>query len=94
MGLVGIKIIGNPNLSSLKKLSESFPDIPVILERIDKKVLIANNKALEIANIEEITRIDGDQIILKNEELTDVLNVNATQLLDRLRPKLSRKRRG
>ncbi len=80
-----------PNLSSLKKLSESFPDIPVILERIDKKVLIANNKALEIANIEEITRIDGDQIILKNEELTDVLTVNATQLLDRLRPKLSRK---
>ena len=80
-----------PNLSSLKKLSESFPDIPVILERIDKKVLIANNKALEIANIDEITRIDGDQIILKNEELTDVLTVNATQLLDRLRPKLSRK---
>ena len=80
-----------PNLSSLKKLSESFPDIPVILERIDKKVLIANNKALEIANIDEITRIDGDQIILKNEELTDVLIVNATQLLDKLRPKLSRK---
>ena len=80
-----------PNLSSLKKLSESFPDIPVILERIDKKVLIANNKALEIANIDEITRIDGDQIILKNEELTDVLIVSATQLLDKLRPKLSRK---
>ena len=80
-----------PNLSSLKKLSESFPDIPVILERIDKKVLIANNKALEIANIDEITRIDGDQIILKNPELTDVLIVSATKLLDKLRPKLSRK---
>ena len=61
-----------PNLSSLKKLSESFPDIPVILERIDKKVLIANNKALEIANIDEITRIDGDQIILKN--VLDILH--------------------
>ena len=80
-----------PNISSLKKLSESFPDIPVILERIDRKVLIANNKALEIANIDEITRIDGDQVILKNAELTDVLIVSATQLLDNLRPKLSRK---
>ena len=79
------------NLSSLKKLSESFPDIPVILERTDKKVLIANNKALEIANIDEITRIDGVQTILKNEDLTDALIVNATQLLDKLRPKLSRK---
>ncbi|MBA3900070.1 MAG: amidohydrolase [Bacteroidetes bacterium] len=45
-----------------RKLDEFFPDIPVILQRIDGHAVIANSEALRIAGITASTKIPGGMV--------------------------------
>lgn len=68
-------------------LDENFPDIPVVLTRIDGHAVIANSKALELAGIHTKTQIAGGKILLKNGKLTGVLIDKAADLMKEFVPK-------
>ena len=71
------------------KLNELFPDRPVVLTRVDGHAVIANNKALEIANIKSVQIISGGEIEQINGKLTGILIDNATKLVNSKVPSLS-----
>jgi predicted amidohydrolase YtcJ len=76
-----------------KKLNELFPDIPVMLTRIDGHAVIANNKALEIGNITFETKINGGKILKSDINLTGVLLDNAADYLKDLVPEPSKEQK-
>jgi predicted amidohydrolase YtcJ len=59
------------------KLDELFPDIPVVLTRIDGHALLANSAAMEKAGINAETRIEGGEIRTANGKPTGLLVDNA-----------------
>jgi predicted amidohydrolase YtcJ len=59
-----------PDKSSLDKL---FPEIPVLLVRIDGHAAIANQAALDLAGINAGTITEGGTFVKKNGKLTGVL---------------------
>ena len=64
----------NTALPSKEKLDELYPDIPVALRRIDGHALLVNQKALNLAGIDETTAIEGGEIVKnKKGKLTGVL---------------------
>lgn len=71
-----------------RKLSELFPDIPVILIRIDGHAALANKKALQLAGITASTRVNGGEILLTGNEPNGILIDNAIELVTRLIPPL------
>ncbi|HSD14571.1 MAG TPA: amidohydrolase family protein, partial [Flavobacterium sp.] len=73
-----------------QKLDMIFPDIPVVLTRIDGHALIANSVALRMAGITPKTKIEGGQIEVKNGALTGVLVDNPMELVYQKMPKPSR----
>ncbi|HCA82261.1 MAG TPA: amidohydrolase [Flavobacteriales bacterium] len=62
------------------KLSQLFPDRPVVLSRIDGHAVLVNNKALELAGVDASTSVEGGDFI-KNADgkLTGVLIDNAIE---------------
>lgn len=58
---------------SKKELDDLFPDTPVALTRIDGHAMIANSKALELANISSETQVPGGEVEVINGELTGIL---------------------
>ena len=56
-----------------KKLDSVFPEIPVVLERIDGHALLVNQKALDIAGIDLNTNLPGGTIMKKDGRLTGIL---------------------
>jgi len=80
---------GNKEFPNNEKLNELFPDIPVLLIRIDGHAVIVNNKALEIGKITSQTKIEGGKILIENNKLTGVLLDNAADFLKDLVPEPS-----
>ena len=74
-------------------LNEAFPDKPVVLTRIDGHAVIANNAALKIAGINAGTKIDGGEIILKNNKPTGVLVDNALELMTKFIPPFTKEQK-
>ncbi|RVU90387.1 amidohydrolase [Flavobacterium columnare] len=70
-----------------KELDALFPNIPVVLTRIDGHALLANKKALELAKITPQTKVSGGEIQIKNEELTGILIDNPMDLVYNIIPK-------
>ena len=66
---------------SKEKLDELFPNRPVLLERVDGHASIANQSALNAANITKSFQLVGGDIIEKNGKLTGVLIDNAVSLV-------------
>ncbi len=64
-----------------EKLDELFPNRPVLLERVDGHASIANQSALNAANISKSFKLVGGDIIEKNGKLTGVLIDNAVSLV-------------
>ncbi|MGB5666168.1 MAG: amidohydrolase [Maribacter sp.] len=56
-----------------EKLDELFPDIPVALRRVDGHALLVNQKALDMAGIDENTKATGGEIVKKNGKITGIL---------------------
>jgi predicted amidohydrolase YtcJ len=69
------------------ELDSLFPNQPVFVKRIDGHAALANQTALDAANITIHTKIDGGEILIKNNELTGVLIDNAMELVEHIIPK-------
>ncbi len=62
-------------------LNNLFPNIPVLLKRVDGHAAIANNKALQLAKITSQSKIVGGEILVENNKPTGVLIDNAVDLI-------------
>lgn len=67
-------------------LNQHFPNIPVALHRIDMHAILANDTALEIANIDANTSITGGEIVIKNGKPTGLLIDNPMFLVEETFP--------
>ncbi|MCL6296539.1 amidohydrolase [Jejuia spongiicola] len=74
-----------------KQLDELFPNIPIILTRIDGHAILCNQAALNLGNVTENSMIDGGEIVLEKGELTGVLVDNAEGLVMNYWPKPTKK---
>ena len=74
-------------------LNKAFPDKPVVLTRIDGHAVIANSAALKIAGINAETKIDGGEVILKNNKPTGVLVDNALELMTNFIPPFTKEQK-
>ncbi len=64
-----------------EELNRSFPNKPVLLERVDGHASIANDRALELAGIKAGDKIPGGEIETKHGKLTGILIDNAVDLV-------------
>lgn len=62
-------------------LNDAFPNLPVVLTRIDGHAVIANDAALQLANITAETTVDGGLVLIDEGRPTGVLIDNATSLI-------------
>ena len=62
-------------------LDSMFPNTPVYLMRIDGHAALVNQKALDIAGITTSTKVQGGEIITKNNRLTGLLIDNAVDIV-------------
>lgn len=69
-----------------EELDKLFPNRPVFLKRIDGHAALVNQKALDLAKVNEKTKINGGSIELKNGKPTGILIDNAMDLVDRIIP--------
>lgn len=69
-----------------ERLDELFPNTPIFITRIDGHAAIANQKALDLAQININTSINGGIIEKKNGKLTGILMDNALQLIKDIIP--------
>jgi predicted amidohydrolase YtcJ len=74
---------------SKEKLDSIFPNRPVFLKRIDGHAALANQKALDLAQINASTTITGGSIELKNGKPTGILIDNAMDLVEYVIPAIS-----
>jgi predicted amidohydrolase YtcJ len=70
-------------------LNVAFPDVPVVLERIDGHAFLVNQKAIEMADIGKVSKVEGGQIGKRNGKLTGLLVDNAKQLVHKIIPEFS-----
>ncbi|TDE29911.1 MULTISPECIES: amidohydrolase [Flavobacterium] len=73
------------------ELDAVFPNIPVVLNRIDGHAIIVNSKALKLAGITKDTKAVGGQIEIANGEPTGILVDNPMELVFKIIPKPTRK---
>lgn len=69
-----------------EKLDRLFPNTPVALERIDGHAILANQKMLDLAEINDQIEVEGGEIIKENGRLTGVLVDGAMELLNNAWP--------
>ncbi|GIV29970.1 MAG: amidohydrolase [Bacteroidia bacterium] len=72
-------------------LDSVFPDIPVCLTRVDGHAVWTNTKAMEVADVFKVKRVDGGEIVMKNGKLSGIFIDNATMLIEKHIPVLSKK---
>tara|TARA_A100001015_G_scaffold8532_1_gene10441 strand:- start:1192 stop:2814 length:1623 start_codon:yes stop_codon:yes gene_type:complete len=67
-------------------LNQAFPDKAVILGRIDGHAYLVNDYALNLAGINNSSKIEGGEFIKSNGKLTGVLIDNSMQLINNIIP--------
>lgn len=72
-------------------LNKAFPNKPVYIVRIDGHAAIANQKALELAGVNNRTTVNGGEIVKINGNLTGVLIDNAMELVRKCIPESTKK---
>ncbi len=82
----------NKELPTNEKLNTIFPDVPVILYRIDEHAVLVNDAAISKAGLTASTSVSGGEI-LKNETgaFTGIVLDNAINLFETVLPKTSDK---
>ena len=68
------------------KLDSLFPDVPVILLRIDGHAALVNGKALTLGGITKDTKLVGGEVMVKNGQPTGLLIDNAVDLVKSIIP--------
>ncbi|RYG02964.1 MAG: amidohydrolase, partial [Chitinophagaceae bacterium] len=81
----------NKQFPTKEKLDQLFPDRPVLLHRIDGHAAIANQKALDAANITKPFELTGGDIVASNGKPTGMLIDNAINLVSGKVPGLTGK---
>ncbi len=76
-----------PNNNLLNVL---YPDIPIVLTRIDGHAILCNQSALDLGNVTTNSKIDGGEVVIENGELTGVLVDNAESLVMNYWPEFSK----
>ena len=71
-------------------LNEMFPDKPVVLRRIDGHAYLVNDYALKLAGINNLTKVEGGEIVKIGNKLTGVLIDNSMRLVDNIIPEPSK----
>ena len=74
---------------SREKLDELFPDVPVLLTRIDGHAALANSKALSLGGITASTALLGGKVIVERNVPTGVLIDNVIGLVSEKIPELT-----
>ncbi|MEX0274142.1 MAG: amidohydrolase [Flavobacteriaceae bacterium] len=73
------------------KLDSLFPNIPVVLERVDGHAYLVNQNVLDMAGITATTQVDGGEVVLDgNGDMTGVLIDNPMGMVDAVMPKPDR----
>ncbi len=81
---------GLTEMPSNELLNEAFPDIPVVIRRVDGHAALANDFALNQAGFTLETQIDGGEIQVIDGKLNGILNDNAVDtILNKLFPEPS-----
>ena len=75
------------SLPTKEKLDVLFPEIPVILTRVDGHAMLVNQKVLDLTGINLNTNIDGGEIIKKDNKITGVLIDSAMSFVKKITPK-------
>jgi predicted amidohydrolase YtcJ len=68
------------------KLDESFPDIPVLIRRIDGHAALVNEAAIRQAGLTTASTIKGGALLVENGQLTGILIDNAVDLVGNIIP--------
>ena len=76
-----------PNKDSLDIL---FPNIPVVLSRIDGHAMLVNQKALDMAGISIKTKSIGGEILRRNGKLTGLIIDKPMELIERIIPRYTK----
>ncbi|SHG57325.1 hypothetical protein SAMN05444483_1175 [Salegentibacter echinorum] len=80
----------NKEFPAKDTLDQLFPETPVAITRIDGHALLANQAALDKANITTETTFDGGDIEQKNGKLTGIIVDNPMQLISRAQPETTK----
>ena len=70
-----------------KELDSIFPEVPVVLERVDGHAFLVNQKALDMAGIDSNTSLPGGSVLKKNGSLTGILIDSPKNLIINSLPK-------
>lgn len=71
-------------------LNQAFPDIPVLLKRVDGHAALVNDFLLQRAGITLDSKIEGGEFLKENGKLTGVLIDNAVEVVEKYLEKPSR----
>ena len=74
-----------------EKLDVLFPNIPVVIQRVDGHAYLVNQKALDLTEITVNTKVKGGEVGIKDGKLTGILIDNPMELIDAIIPKPSLK---
>ena len=76
-----------------EKLAEAFPKKKVLLTRVDGHAVLVSKEVLDLADINESTKMDGGMAIIKEDRCTGVLLDNLADAAKALVPKMENKLR-
>ena len=68
-------------------LDQIFPNVPVMLTRIDGHAMLVNSKVIQMAKISPSSKISGGDVEVVDGQLTGILVDNAMGLVKRVMPK-------
>ncbi|MEM9077641.1 MAG: amidohydrolase [Bacteroidota bacterium] len=71
-------------------LNKMFPDIPVVLQRVDGHAYLVNHKALQMAGIDNSTQVEGGEIVKENDQIIGVLVDAPMAMVDAVMPQPTR----
>ena len=71
-----------------ERLAEVFPNKKVLLTRVDGHAVLVSKEVLDLANIDESTKMDGGMAIIKDGHCTGVLLDNLADAAKALVPKM------
>ena len=81
----------NKEYPTKEKLDALFPKTPVVLTRVDGHAMLVNQAALNLAGIDDKTKVEGGEIIKNNGKITGVLIDNAKRNVYAIIPKITKK---
>lgn len=70
-------------------LDEAFPDVPVLLTRIDGHASLVNSKALQLAKVTAYSKVEGGLVEIKDGKPSGILVDNASRLVTKVIPPLT-----